>query len=107
MSDGDSDWRSPRNVSFFSVDDDGPLLVSAEISTAETTKIAVESPAAAFETLADFIGSEYGIQAVEGGVDATIYAQFLYKTFKSLRDRPEMKDKQIFLLQDNCRFHLH
>jgi transposase len=44
-------------------------------------------------------------QFVEGGVDATVFENFLYETLKSIRTRQDLKERTVVLVLDNARIH--
>ena len=44
-------------------------------------------------------------QFVEGGVDGSVYENFVYHLLKSIRRDPELRNKKVFLLMDNARIH--
>ena len=46
-----------------------------------------------------------GMQVVEGGSDAVIFENFLYRTVHALRSAPGTKGKRILVLIDNARTH--
>ncbi len=45
------------------------------------------------------------MQVVEGGTDAVVFENFLFKTLDSLRRSPANRDKQIVVLIDNATIH--
>ena len=46
-------------------------------------------------------------QLIEGGVDATIFENFLYRLLVHVRERPEFAGRQVVLLMDNASIHHH
>ena len=46
-------------------------------------------------------------QCIEGGVDATLYENFVYETLKYVRTSEELKHKKVILFMDNALIHRH
>lgn len=46
-------------------------------------------------------------QILEGGVDSTIYENFIYQTLRSIRTDPRTADKTVIILMDNAAIHKH
>ena len=46
-----------------------------------------------------------GMQVVEGGSDAVIFENYLYRTVHALRSAPSINGKRILVLIDNARTH--
>ena len=46
-------------------------------------------------------------QLIEGGVDATIFENFLYRLLVHVRESPEFAGRQVVLLMDNASIHHH
>mgnify|MGYP002635289079 FL=1 len=46
-------------------------------------------------------------QLIEGGVDATIFENFLYRLLVHVRESPEFAGRQVVLLMDNAAIHHH
>ena len=44
-------------------------------------------------------------QLIEGGVDSSVFENFIYQTLLSIRNDKELGSKDIVLLMDNMRFH--
>ena len=44
-------------------------------------------------------------QLIEGGVDSSVFENFIYETLLSIRKDKELGSKDIILLMDNVRFH--
>ena len=44
-------------------------------------------------------------QLIEGGVDSSVFENFIYETLLSIRNDKELGSKDIILLMDNVRFH--
>ena len=42
------------------------------------------------------------MQVVEGGTDAVIFENFLYRTLESIRRSPNIRNKPIVILMDNA-----
>ena len=46
-------------------------------------------------------------QIIEGGVDATVFENFVYRLLVHVRERPEFRGRQVVLLMDNASIHHH
>ena len=46
-------------------------------------------------------------QLVEGGVDASVFENFLHETLRHLRSQPEYNGRPIVLIMDNASIHHH
>jgi transposase len=46
-------------------------------------------------------------QIIEGGVDASLFENFLYETLKAVRKDPATKTKKVILFMDNATIHSH
>lgn len=46
-------------------------------------------------------------QLLEGGVDSTIFENFVYRTLNSIRSTPETQSKQVLVFMDNAVIHRH
>ena len=46
-------------------------------------------------------------QFVEGGVDGSVYENFIYHLLRGISSDPELREKKVFLLMDNARMHHH
>ena len=46
-------------------------------------------------------------QIIEGGVDSTLFENFVYQTLRHARTSAATKDKDIVLLMDNAVIHRH
>ena len=44
-------------------------------------------------------------QLIEGGVDSSLFENFIYETLLSIRQDKELASKDIILLMDNVPFH--
>ena len=46
-------------------------------------------------------------QFIEGGVDSTIFENFIYQTLRCVRNDPMLMNKNVVLLMDNAVIHKH
>lgn len=46
-------------------------------------------------------------QMLEGGVDSTVFENFVYRTLYSIRTNPETRDKHVMVFMDNAVIHKH
>lgn len=46
-------------------------------------------------------------QIFEGSINAELYSSFLYEALLSVRKDPELQKKQVVILMDNARIHVH
>lgn len=54
--------------------------------------------------------SQHGIvssQMIEGGVDANLFENFLYRTLRSIRTNPLTKNQSVLVFMDNAVIHKH
>ena len=42
---------------------------------------------------------------IEGGVDATVFSNFMYTLLKNIREDPERCRRQVVVFMDNARIH--
>jgi hypothetical protein len=46
-------------------------------------------------------------QFIEGGVDSTVFENFIYELLVYIKNDPQLKSKRVVLLMDNARIHSH
>lgn len=46
-------------------------------------------------------------QLIEGGIDSSLFENFIAEMLQGLRQQPEYENKNIVLLMDNARIHHH
>ena len=46
-------------------------------------------------------------QLIEGGVDASVFENFLYVMLKHVRESPKYQGRRVVLLMDNASIHRH
>ncbi len=46
-------------------------------------------------------------QFIQGGVDSSVYENFIYEVLNYVRSDESMKERKIVLFMDNARIHVH